>query len=1135
MLRVILLSLVLGVFLTPAATAQTLNITPDLQEALQEQPRVRVFVFFDIPQLARDGGDGFDLESQIAQMDASRDAIIERSLGVSPDMMAGQPLTLQQPGLMYEYSYVPAAAMYLSAAEIDSMLRDPAVSRIELDRVSYPLLDTSVDLVGARNLHTAGLTGSGVSVAILDSGVDHQHPMFAGRIVGSACFSGSDPANQTTSFCPNGTHVDTSSPQAGDNCEDLEDDPENGGQNCHHGTHVAGIAAGADFENPDIPGQFIRGVAPGANIVAVNVFSRQRNGNITTFDSDQAAALEWLYNNRNAFSLASINMSLGGSQYRHACRNANVAPWIRMLRSAGVATVIASGNARFRDRVGTPSCIAEAITVGSTTDTDELSLFSNSGYPIDLLAPGSAILSAFPRVGDTGPARAQNLDGTSMASPHVAGAFALLRAAHPDASVDMIENALEATGRVITAQRYGIEAPRIQVDAAHAQLTIAGNGALGNLSVSPIQPFDPVVSQASPITRFGQVHTLRNTGNTPLNWTISSHAGWIRFSQASPGSENSLGNAVEVLGGRLEPGASTTVFVLANATGMNPGAYQSRYQISTQASTDTLSLAARMTVLPAAANDNFSDAAELALGANEFLIDSTTATTEAGEGNHGVAGTGATVWYRWTANYSGLVGFVLSNPNFDPVIAVYTGNSIGALSPEQSQGDTGVAPGTGAPIHVRVFESSAGETYHIAVAGQSATGGEGLATLRPILQPENDMMANATVLTGSRGHIAGTTYGATTDPNEPVLGIQGQNLTRFGHSVWFRWTAPMSGPVWFGPTLGTQQTVLVIFDSDLNAIQAGLNGPAPFNATAGQTYLIFVDGPEEAVFDLPWAMTGQPAHRLVASVLPTVRTGQVGQPTTAFATVINPAGPGVAGENCRIDPPFGFNGDWTYQTTDPATNTPTGQPNTPVTIPPGGAQTFILSLTPSTIQPSKPSTILRPIFRCDTVVAAGSVADLNTLRFSADDFRNVDIAAVAATIGNSGAVEVPLNGGSAFSMALRNVGLDGENLQMLYLVNGRSAHNAEGTPEPISAQMPLRVLACETNPATGQCLAPPSQMRPQFSLANGQVRTFSFFVQGQGIDVANAPDANRITVFVTDADDDVFGGTSVAVRTVPDP
>lgn len=1124
--------LMAGAGLSPLADAQV--ISPAVSAQLEQSPRVRVMVEFDLPVLAFDGAEGPELENRIAEMDAARDAVIERALGRSAETLSRNEIRMDQPALIHEYRYSPVAAMFLSAGEIEALAADPAVVGIVEDGVSAPYLDTSIDTIGARTLQSSGMTGAGVSVAILDSGVDLQHPMFDGRIVGSACFSSSNPAAGAVGMCPNGQAVDTTSPDAGDNCEESADDPVNGAHGCFHGTHVAGIAAGGDFENPDVPGQILRGVAPGAGIVAVQVFYRLENAQvcapgpapcIRTADSDQVAALEWLYDNRADLNLASINMSLGGGQFRHACDNSMLAPIVRQLRNAGIATVIASGNNGYPDSIGAPACLSDAITVGSVAEattgadaqSERLSVFSNSGYMVDMLAPGTAIMSAYPRANDTGPARAYATDGTSMATPHVAGTFALFRAAYPQLTVNQIENALESTGVVIAAPRSGFEAPSIRLGAANEQIQRLLAPGTGPFSITPIAASDATVSETSPVSTVLNFHNLFNSGLSAVSWTARADDDWLTFSDliaADGGVDAPTGS----FGGTTGGNRSSSLAVGVNANGVAPGVYRTTYSISQTGGIVTPLMAVSMDVLPTPSNDNFADAAPLTVPQLQRLFSSAASTTEAGEGNHGVAGSGSSIWYRWTAPYSGNFGFQATSESFNAVVGAYTGSSVGSLTSvtvTEREGNSAIA-----------FDAVAGTTYYLVIAGENDSGGDGQFTLYPNAVPANDNLAGAATISGANGRVSGSLLGATREAGE--LDVGGEP------SVWYRWTAPATGPVWFDPLAAAFPPVIVVYDGVGTVLDGKENDAASFQAVAGQDYLIRINSANatNGMFDLSWAMTGQAPARLATSILPTVRTGRTNGLTTAFATVINPAGPGVTAENCRIDPPVDFSGEWTFQATDPATNVPVGQPDTPVDLAPGAAQTFVFGLTPSV---ETPATTLVPVFRCDNVAMARPTQDVNTLRFMSDGYANTDIAAVAATIGNTGVVNVPLNGGTAFSVSIANVGIDGDGLQVQTLVNGFNIHDANGTPLPVSADIPVQVRICETNPSTGQCLTPASTERPRYDLDNGQVRTFSVFVRGQGIDIANAPRTNRISLFFTDADSNILGGTSVAVRAVANP
>ncbi len=156
---------------------------------------------------------------------------------------------------------------------------------------------------------------------------------------------------------------------------------------CFHGTHVAGIALGSSFNGGSAETSNVSGVAPDAGLVAVQVFSRFTSQEIcgsTTpcaiaYNSDVAAGLEWIYDNRDQFNLSAVNLSLGGDgAQRTACNDHPLREIVRNLREEGIATVIASGNDGNFQAVSSPACIAEAVTVGSSRADSALPDFSRT-------------------------------------------------------------------------------------------------------------------------------------------------------------------------------------------------------------------------------------------------------------------------------------------------------------------------------------------------------------------------------------------------------------------------------------------------------------------------------------------------------------------------------------------------------------------------------------------------------------------------------------------------------------------------------------------------------------------------------------------------------------------------------------
>ncbi|MBI1235225.1 MAG: S8 family serine peptidase [Alphaproteobacteria bacterium] len=1125
MKTVILAALAINFVMTSVAHAAPVLLPDAAQARLDAGERIRVIVWFAGPEftgpdIAQSLPRGTDQDARIAQIDALRDETILRALGVPAAMLAAAPQDINGPRLAREFRYSPGAAMVLSAREIAALAADPGVRRIEIDALSSPGLDESVPLIGATAMHTDGQTGQGVSVAILDTGVDLQHPMFAGRIAGSACFSSSQ-AGRSTSFCPGGEATNTTDPQAGDNCEERSIDDVNGGTGCFHGTHVAGIAVGGDFVDPGNAARTLRGVAPGAGVVAVQVFSQFTGEDdcgddptpcVRSFTSDQNAALEWLHDNRVALNLASINMSLGGGQTVSACTGHAHVTIIGQLRAAGIATAIAAGNDGFRDSVGSPACIPDAITVGSTTKTDTVSSFSNSNGLVDVLAPGSSIRSALPSPNDSGTGGATTASGTSMAAPHVAGALALLRAAHPAASIDAIESALEATGVPITLSANNVTTPRIRVDLASAQLTANNGGVLGSLTVSPLRAFNSTGLPGDASSFSTADYTLTNTGGSALTWSVSSAASFLAFAEVA-GSGGTPAVPADSASGNLAAGASTIVRVSVNPEGLNGGTALSRFAFIVSGTQGSVEIAASVSVSdPPPANDNFANAFRLSAVSTVTAFNSVGATKESGEPNHAASG-GASVWWSWTSPVDGTARIRTQGADFDTMLAVYTGNEVNVLTQIAQNDDIDFPSDTQSQVE---FPVSAGTVYRIAVDGFGGAAGNAELSIRFVNTPANDAVASATVISGANGAITSSNVNATKAGGEPAHGGGAG-----GASVWFSWTSPSSGTAVFDPAGSSFATLIGVYTSSdggttLNSVASANGAPAAFTAVQDTNYLIAIDGADGAtgLVAISWTLGTAETHRLRAAVLPNARSVTVGQSATAFATLINPAGFGAGGTNCRLEPPPGFNGGFTYRTTDPATNQPTGTDDTPVPIASGASRSFVFALTPGT---PLNGAVLAPVFRCDDVLATSAIPGVTTLTLTASAGQTADVITVAATASGNGIVNVPLDAATAFSVAAVNIG---------------TAESVTVTPGFGGAALPLTLEICETNPATGQCLAARASTATLNFEAN-ETRTFSVFVRGTGTAVASAPATNRVVVSFTNSADTAVGATSAAVQTRP--
>ena len=346
---------------------------------------------------------------------------------------------------MRRFKFIPYVAMEVDSAALEALATDPEVISVAEDGVVYPLLAESTAQIGAPHAWSQGYSGDGRTVAVLDTGVDGGHPFLTGKVVSEACYS--------YSFCPGGVG-ESVGPGSGGPCPSTLSD-------CFHGTAMAGVAAGR--------GTDFSGVARQAQIIAIQVFSQCGEDCINSDDSHWIQGLERVLELSDSFDIAAVNLSLGRTLTESENCDSEfpaVKEAMDNLRAAGIATVAASGNAGSPTAIDFPACISSAVSVGSTDDgsgettPDAVSDFSNSSPLLDLLAPGRWITTS--TLGD----EFHPYRGTSLATPHVTGAWAVLKSKAPRASVADLLSVLKVTGIPIADPRNDLVRPRIQVDAA---------------------------------------------------------------------------------------------------------------------------------------------------------------------------------------------------------------------------------------------------------------------------------------------------------------------------------------------------------------------------------------------------------------------------------------------------------------------------------------------------------------------------------------------------------------------------------------------------------------------------------------------------------------------------------------------
>ncbi|WP_454851861.1 choice-of-anchor P family protein [Promicromonospora soli] len=354
------------------------------------------------------------------------------------------------------FDLYPLVTVTADAEAIEELAQSPDVVRVHPNEFHAPTVDTSVPVINGDDLHMRGIVGTGQAVAILDTGIDAAHEFFGDRVAAEACFSG---GGGGASLCGNGENS-----QVGPGAAQCDDEL------CDHGSHVAGIAAGAAAGG----NAQVNGVAPAADIIAVQVFSRYDAAEdcapsappcLRATSNDVIEGLEHVQGLAGDRDVAAVNLSLGSSEHSEHCQDSPYREALQGVRAAGIAPVVSAGNDNLDNAVGSPGCVEEAITVGATDDDDSVAGYTNRGPLLDVFAPGTDVWSSVPSDSDDAYG---SKNGTSMAAPHVAGAFALLREELPDAGVTELEELLERTGVDIAYESAGTEVTTPRIDLAAA-------------------------------------------------------------------------------------------------------------------------------------------------------------------------------------------------------------------------------------------------------------------------------------------------------------------------------------------------------------------------------------------------------------------------------------------------------------------------------------------------------------------------------------------------------------------------------------------------------------------------------------------------------------------------------------------
>jgi subtilisin family serine protease len=425
-----------------------------------------------LPSPVRDGS--LAPSDVVVGSDARQRVLVTLDEQRDPYALARLSATASVPADVHRFVTVDAVALDVSAGQLDTLRRQPGVVAVHEDRVlrTDAELSTTTAEVGAPSAWAGGASGQGQVVVIIDTGVDSTHPMLAGKVVDEACYTATLPGTSHDGSCPDGSDTQVGA-GSGRPCAVIP-------RNCYHGTHVASIAAGN--------GDGRRGVAPDASIAAIQVFSPTGAGDYVTSESAVVRALDHVAQLSTTMRIASVNLSLGGNPAPTPC-DASPTPLIQAavaLRARGIPIVAAAGNVGQTGTVAYPACSSALVSVASVGSGPRYSSFSNRSAVQQLAAPGEDVVAAYPGGGY------QSVSGTSQATPHVAGAFAVLRSQRPTLGIDPAVALLRRTGDPVFDPSLGTvtRAALVRLDRATDPQYQSDDPATPSVPASPVGALD---------------------------------------------------------------------------------------------------------------------------------------------------------------------------------------------------------------------------------------------------------------------------------------------------------------------------------------------------------------------------------------------------------------------------------------------------------------------------------------------------------------------------------------------------------------------------------------------------------------------------------------------------------------------